>query len=178
MNADVYANSLFALSEEEGCTERVLEDLSEAAKLIFQNEGYAELLSSPVVELSERLALIDEAFKEAHIYVVNLLKLLCEKRSIKLSEKCAENFEKLYNRKNNIEKVTVITAVPLTDSLREKLIKKLSEESGKKIILEEKTDKSILGGIIVQTENSQTDASVRARLDKLKNVLASSGNMD
>jgi len=178
MNANVYANSLFSLSEEDGCSEKVLSDLLLASDIINQEEGYINLLSSPVIELKERLALIDEAFKDMHIYVVNLLKLLCEKRSVKLFGKCARDFEALFNKKNNIEKISVITAVPLTDSLREKLIKKLAEERGKKIILEESVDKGIIGGIIVRTENSQTDASVLTRLEAIKAQLVSSGNMD
>jgi len=178
MNANVYANSLFSLSEEDGCSEKVLSDILLASDLIRENADYVNLLSSPVIELKERLGLIDEAFKDMHIYVVNLLKLLCEKRSVKLFDKCAKDFEELFNKKNNIEKISVITAVPLTDTLREKLIKKLTGERGKRIILEEKVDKSILGGIIVRTENSQEDASVRGRLEALKKHLATSGNKD
>ena len=81
--------------------------------------------------------------------------------------------KKLYNKKNNIENVTAITAVELSDELKAKLISKLEKESGKKIQLETKVDKEILGGIILRTENSQTDASVRARLDAIKAQLSS-----
>ena len=70
-------------------------------------------------------------------------------------------------------KSAAITAVPLSDELREKLIKKLEKDTGKTIALEQRVDKSILGGIILRTENSQTDASVRARLDAIRTELTS-----
>ena len=178
MTASVYANSLFSLCEEENCEEMVLSDLKEAVKLFNENEGYDKLLSTPTVELKERLSLIDEAFGSFHVYVLNLIKVLCEKRSAGLLVECAENFEKLYNKKNGIEKITVITAVKLSEKLSEKLYNKLSENGNKKIILEEKVDKTILGGIVVRTENSQTDASVRKRLETIKTQLVSSGNID
>ena len=52
-------------------------------------------------------------------------------------------------------------------------LSKLEKEWGKKIKLELKVDKSILGGIILRTENSQTDASVRSRLDSIRSQIAS-----
>ena len=178
MTGNIYANSLFSLCEEENCEEKVLSDLKEAAKLFTENEGYDKLLSSPTIELTERLSLVDAAFGSFHVYVLNLIKVLCEKRSAGLLVECAENFEKLYNKKNGIEKITVITAVKLSEKLSEKLYNKLSENGNKKIILEEKVDKTILGGIVVRTENSQTDASVRKRLETIKTQLVSSGNID
>ena len=57
--------------------------------------------------------------------------------------------------------------------LKEKLIKKLEKDTGKTIALELRVDKSILGGIILRTENSQTDASVRARLEGIRAELSS-----
>lgn len=177
-STDIYANSLFSLCEEENCEKEVLSDMLMAAKLFEENEGYDKLLSSPSVELSERLLLVEEAFGSMHIYVKNLIKILCEKRNVRIFKECAQRYEKLYNKKNGIEKITVITATPLTENMREKLLNKLSESGEKKIILEEKVDKSILGGIIVRTENSQTDASVRARLEAVKAQLVSSANMD
>ena len=48
------------------------------------------------------------------------------------------------------------------------MLELLERETGKKVIPDYKTDKSILGGIIIRTENSQTDASVLSRLEAIK----------
>ena len=74
---------------------------------------------------------------------------------------------------NNIEKVTVITAQELGEAMKEKLLSKLEKEYAKKIVPEYKVDADIIGGIIIRTENSQTDASVRSRLDAIKAQLSS-----
>lgn len=164
----VYASSLFSLAQDENKLDLIMEELKELSSVFSQNDEYCKLLDSPVIALSERLLLIDEAFSDADKYIVNFLKILCEKKCIHLFPACAKHFEKLYNKANNIEKVTVITAVPLSDSLKEKLISKLEKEYSKKIVPEYKVQQEILGGIIIRTENSQTDASVRARLDAIK----------
>lgn len=168
-----YAASLFSLAEEENLTDIVMEQLSQINGVILESKEYALLLDSPTIPLEQRIKLIDEAFSSFHEYVSNFLKILCEKKCVYIFSECVKHYEKLFNKKNNIENVTVITAVPLSEELRNKLTAKLEKESGKKIHLDLKVDKSILGGIILRTENSQTDASVRARLDAIKAQLES-----
>lgn len=170
----VYAKALFALCEEEEKADAVMDELREISSLMRQNSDYAILLDSPTVSLQERLSLIDAAFNGAEEYVINFIKILCEKKCVHLFTNCVKQYEKLYNKERNIENVTVITAAELSDSLCKKLTDKLEKESGKKIILDLKVDKSLLGGIVLRTQNSQTDASIRSRLDAVRKVLASS----
>lgn len=169
----VYSASLFSLADEENSLPEIMEELLSLRSVFLENTDYAPLLDSPTVSLSSRLSLIDEAFGDTSEYVRNFIKILCEKKCTHLFPDCVKNFEKLYNKKYNIENVTVITAAPISEALRERLCKKLSDDLGKKVILNLKVDESILGGLIVRTENSQTDASVRARLDALKTQLSS-----
>lgn len=171
--AVTYAHSLFSLAEEENKEQEIFEELTELEGIFAENPEYTVLLDSPTVNVSERCNLIDEAFSACGEYVKNFLKILCEKKYIHIFSDCVREYEKQYNRKRGIEKVTAITAVPLSDELREKLIKKLEKDTGKTISLEPRVDKSILGGIILRTENSQTDASVRARLDGIRAELSS-----
>ncbi|MBE7055266.1 MAG: ATP synthase F1 subunit delta [Ruminococcaceae bacterium] len=168
-----YAASLFALAEEENIVDDVMDQLREIDSVIKENREYASLLDSPTLSLEQRTKLIDEAFSSFHEYVSNFLKILCEKKCVYIFPECVKHYEKLFNKKNNIENVTVITAMPLSEELCSKLTSKLEKESGKKVCLDLKVDKSILGGIILRTENSQTDASVRARLDAIKMQLES-----
>lgn len=164
----IYANSLFSLADGEDKLESVLEALEFVKSVLEDNPEYPSVLDAPMIKLEERLSLIDSAFCTVDEYVVNFLKLLCEKKNVHTFADCFKQFVKLYNKKNNIEKITVITAVPLSDSLKPKLMEKLERETGKKVIPEYRTDKSILGGIIIRTENSQTDASVLSRLEAIK----------
>lgn len=168
-----YALSFFALCVEENLTETVMEDIKTVLEVFTENKEYSSLLDSPVVPLEERLSLIDEAFEVLHEYVRNFIKILCEKKNTYMFTSCAKEFEKLYNKHNNIEKITVVTAVSMDESLIKKLKEKLETKMGKNIILQQKVDPSIIGGIVLRTENSQTDASVRARLEKIRTELSS-----
>lgn len=164
----VYASSLFSLALDENKIDIIMEELNELSAVFSENPEYLSLLDSPIVNLTERLELIDKAVSDADEYVVNFIKILCEKKCAHLFPACAKHFEKLYYKEKNIEKVTVITAVELNDALKEKLITKLEDEYKKTILPEYKVQEEILGGIIIRTENSQTDASVRSRLEAIK----------
>lgn len=168
-----YAHSLFSLAEDEGLTEKIYEELRSLSEIFSENKEYIALLDSPSIPVAKRFELIDEAFETYMEYVTNLIKILCEKRRVFLFTDCIKEYEKLYNEKLGIKRVTAITATPLSEKLKKKLIDKLEKEWGKKIDLTEKVDESILGGIILRTDNSQTDASVRTRLDLIKSQIAS-----
>ncbi len=171
--AVTYSHSLFSLAEEESIEKEIFGELTEIAEIFKENPDYTVLLDSPTINTSERCLLVDNAFGECSEYVKNFLKILCEKKYIHIFSDCVKEYEKQYNKKLGIEKITAITAVPLSDELTEKLIKKLEKDTGKEISLELKVDSSILGGIILRTENSQTDASVRARLEGIRAELSS-----
>lgn len=168
-----YAHSLFSLAEDESLVEEIYAELVKLGEIFCENPDYAILLDSPTLPVSQRFELIDEAFASCMVYVVNFLKILCEKKCAHLFCDCVNEYERLYNNKLGIKNVTAITAVPISEKLKAKLIQKLEKEWGKKINLELKVDKSIIGGIVLRTENSQTDASVRARLDSIRTQIAS-----
>ena len=60
------------------------------------------------------------------------------------------NIKELYEKHNNIIEVTAVTAMPLSERLRDKLVAKLEAVSGAKIVLVEKVDKSLMGGIVLR----------------------------
>ena len=74
----------------------------------------------------------------------------------------------MYNDKLGLLEVTAVTAQPMTEELRKRLTDKLSKTTGRRIVLTEQVDKSIIGGIVVRYGNTELDSSVKTRLDKLK----------
>ena len=58
----------------------IMEELKELSSVFSENADYCNLLDSPIVSLTERLSLIDAAFSDADEYIVNFIKILCEKK--------------------------------------------------------------------------------------------------
>ena len=72
-------------------------------QLFRENPDYVKLLSEPSIPKEERTKLLDTAFgTEAERYLVNFLKLLCERGILGEYSGCCEEFTRRYNMAHNI----------------------------------------------------------------------------
>lgn len=132
-----YGTSLYELAAEEGLTERILAELDVAVNAM-QEPGYLRLLMTPSIPKKERCVLLDQAFAQAHPYLVNFLKILCEAGILPELPACARAYRDRYNQDHNILEVTAVSAVALDESARSRLQEKLQRVTGKTITLTEK----------------------------------------
>ena len=171
--ARMYGGSLYDLAAEEGLETRILDELDEAAKLIRDDPEYLRLLSTPSIPKKERCALLDEAFRgQVHLYVLNFLKILCEKGTLRELPGCARAYRIRYNAAHGILEATAITAIAMTATQTEQLRQKLETITGKKIDLATKIDPSVLGGIRLDIEGTELDGTVQNRLATLRRNIA------
>ena len=85
-----YAEALFSLAAEENSVAEYLDALLTVKELVAENPDYIELLASPAIPMSERLAAIDEAFDgRMPEYVVSFIRLLCENGRIRTNYRSA-----------------------------------------------------------------------------------------
>ena len=82
-----------------------------------------------------------------------------------------DDFVRLAEAEKGIGRITVYTAVTLLDDERLKLKESLLVKSGLKVVLEEKIDKSIYGGMIVVMHNEIIDGSIRHGLEQVEDKL-------
>ena len=171
--ARMYGGSLYDLAAEEGLETRVLDELDEAAKLIRDDPEYLRLLSTPSIPKKERCGLLDEALRgQVHLYLLNFLKILCEKGTLRELSGCARAYRIRYNQAHGILEATAISAVPLTEQQRAALHAKLESLTGKTIDLKTKVDAKVLGGIRLDIEGTELDGTVQNRLISLRRDIA------
>lgn len=173
MTGDVgklYAQALFELSIEQENSKEVYGDINQCRKVFDDNTDLSKLLSSPIIEREEKQKVIDRIFGTEGI-VRDFICLVTDKNRINYFGKITDNFNELYYAHNNIAEMTVITSIPLKPQMKEKLLKKLEEKSGKTVMLKEEVDPSIIGGIILRMGNSQIDSSVKGRLEAIASSL-------
>ncbi len=166
-----YAEALLSLTDELGSTETAKEDIIACRDALTKNPEYISLSDNPALSVPEKLSLIDEAFSSVDISVKNLLKILCEKHTVHLFPKIASEYISLYNDSRGISEAEVISAVMLSERQIDALKKKLEAMTGKKIIVKNKIDKSVLGGIKLRFEGRQLDGSVRSRFEAIEKAL-------
>ncbi|MBQ8003169.1 MAG: ATP synthase F1 subunit delta [Clostridia bacterium] len=168
----LYSSSLYDVASEEHCEKEVYECLSEIKRILSENGEYAAIVSSASIPSVEREKLIDEAFGAfVHPFVLNFMKLLAQKRLFYIFEDVAKEYEKTYFKNNNIEHASITTAIELDDEKKKSIVERIEKTMGKKIIPSFLVDASILGGIVIETENSNIDASVTGALGSIKRFL-------
>lgn len=164
-----YAEALFELCKERENLDEVHSELSWLSEVFEKNEDLLKFLYAPTVETSDKKNVLKNVFEgELSKTAFDFLCVVVDKKRIKYLAKIIESFNALYNEEKNILEVTAITTIPLSESLREKLIKKLENVSQKTIVLTEKIDKSIIGGIVLEYRNTQIQGSIKHKLDELR----------
>ena len=145
--ANRYAEALFQLSEEENISKEIYSELHDVVQLVKENKDLDNVFKSPLVAKNEKIDLIEALFNEKiNNNLKNFLKILVEKGRISSLQSIELTFKELEET--------------------------LSKKYNKNITLENKVDKSILGGVLVRLGNIQIDGSVKTRLDNIKDQLS------
>ena len=130
-------------------------------------------MKSPLVSKNEKIQLIDTLFAgKIDNDLKNFFKILVEKGRITSVEGIEATYKELLNEKNNILEGYVISAVPMDNEKIKELETELSKKYNKNVTLENKVDKSVLGGVLVRLGNTEIDGTIKTRLDGLKNQLS------
>lgn len=171
--AKLYGGSLYDLIAGEPTqldqTGALLEELDLVVGCLRQEPDYLRLLSTPGIPKRERCALLDEAFGgQVHPYLVNFLKILCEKGALRELPACARAYRSRYNQAHGILEVTATAAAALSAENEQALRQKLAAMTGKTIDLAVRVDPTLLGGIRLDLGGVQLDGTVRHRLDALR----------
>ena len=167
----VYGQALYDLAQEECLTELILQQLQVVKSCLEAEPQYPELLSSAALSKIERCRLLDESMGSLHPYLLNFLKILTEKGYIRRFPDCHRTYQQCYYRDNNMLPVTAVTAITLSAEQSQRLQDKLSSITGKTVLLSNKVDARLLGGIRLDYGGKQVDDTISHRLDSVRQLL-------
>ena len=170
-DAKSYGDALFMLADELKQTEEIKDDLDILCKTIKENPDYLKLLNTAALSRNERVGLADEALKGLNKNLVSLMKILVERRIAYLIFKIRDAYMSAYDISRGIERVEAITFMPLTELQLNKLKDKLTNITGKQIIIKNTIDPSILGGMKLRYLGIQIDGSIKTKLDSFEQSL-------
>ena len=167
-----YGDGLYLLAEEENLSREFLEQLLSLKSLFREQPDFVRLLGNMSLSKEERVKIIDSVLRgQVHPYVLNFLKILCERGALNEYEGCLAAFKTLYNQAHGIVEATVTTAVPLDDEQRARLSKKLSKMTEKLVVLNEKVDESLIGGVLLEMNGQRYDNTLKNRLKSIHSAM-------
>ena len=104
--------------------------------------------------------------------VVNFLRLLAEKGRAGELPEIVDELDTLVAAEERILDVELTTATELTDQEFGRILGRIESASGRKVQASRKVDPDLIGGIVLQAGSMRLDASVRGRLERLRQTLA------
>ncbi len=167
MNGDIvaqrYAKALFALGQQEGMAklEQYGENLSALEGVLEDSPELVRLFHIPVISVAEKQKVLSQVLDKLDVdpMIKNFCSLLAEKERLHLFEENAEAYGKL------------LTAVSLSKEQQAGILARLEKQTSKQIALKFEVDPSILGGVVLQVGDNVLDASLRAQLAILRDII-------
>lgn len=166
-----YARALFEVCDQKNCIPDALSQLS-VVSIILQDPKTAAFLKSSSVPEKEKADLLKKAFAQKFaLPVYQFVLLLLKRKRLFQINNIRDIFKKLSEKKEGLERVEVISAIPLEKSFLENFRPSLEKKLKNKVAFTQTTDPSILGGAIFRFGSMQIDASTKSRLAGLKQRL-------
>ncbi|MBT4277231.1 ATP synthase F1 subunit delta [Candidatus Falkowbacteria bacterium] len=116
---------------------------------------------------------IDSDKGDLEMIIKNFIKVLVKNNDLKIVDKIIDEFNDILDKKEGRAKVEVISAYKLDNEVIELLNKNISKMLDKKeIIINNKVQKDILGGLILKYNDTVIDGSLKKKLALLKQDLS------
>ena len=129
------------------------------------------VLRNPQLEPRLKADLLQELLGGADELVRNFLRLVAEKGRIGEIEEIAREFDRLIAAQERRVKVELTTAYELSDEDANDIVRQIEQSTGRTVEATRRVDPSLIGGIVLQADTLRVDASVRGRIERLRQDL-------
>jgi F-type H+-transporting ATPase subunit delta len=167
----VYAEALLAAARDAGRVDDVRAQLGEFVDAVESSDELRSLLRNPQIEPHVKRDALAAALADADPLVRNVLLLLAEKGRLGEVGEIRDELERLIARQERVLELALTTAVELSDEEAARVVGQIEQASGRKVEATRAVDPDLIGGIVIQAGSQRLDASVRGRLDQLRQEL-------
>jgi F-type H+-transporting ATPase subunit delta len=167
-----YARALFIVTEQRQETTRALEDLKGMWEVMKPGSRVGALLATPQVLLTDKRKVLGTLLDRVSRPVVLFIDLLLRKKRLGHLEQIVHEYEAIVEKREGIQRATVVSAVPLTRDESDRLHAELERRTKSKIKLTAEVDPALDGGALVRIGDQVIDRSVRTLLEQIERQLA------
>jgi F-type H+-transporting ATPase subunit delta len=149
----------------------VHEALTDFAAAVEQTPELAKVLRNPQLESSAKARILADIAGDDEPLFKNFLLLVAEKGRAGEVVEIAREFERLMAREERRLTVELTTARELSEEEASAIVAQIETAAGRKVEATRNVDPDIVGGIVLQAGEYRVDASVRGRLERLRQDL-------
>lgn len=165
-----YAKSLIGLSIERNELEKVYNDMLYLQALAKASREFIVLLKSPVVPIDKKLAVVNAltAGKIGELTTAFNKLLITKGREAYLPE-IINTFIEQYKSFKKIHTIKLTTATPVSEELRNEIVRKVKSETAfENIELSAEVKEELIGGFVLQIGDTLVDASIAFDLNAIR----------
>jgi F-type H+-transporting ATPase subunit delta len=167
----VYAEALLEAVKDAKRLDRVREEFDDFAAAVAESDELRGFLANPQVESQTKRAALQDLLADSDALFLNFVRLLADKGRIAELADVHDEWERLLAREERVLELELTTAVELSDKEAARVVKQIEEGSGRRVVATRAVDPNLIGGLVVQAGSLRLDASVRGRLEQLREEL-------
>jgi F-type H+-transporting ATPase subunit delta len=165
---------LFGAAKDADRLDQVHEALADFAAAVQQSPELRSVLRNPQLDPTAKAEILADIAGDEEPLFKNFLLVVAEKGRAGEIEEMAAEFERLIARKERRLTVELTTARELSDEEVKAIIEQIEKAAGRKVEATRTVDPDIVGGIVLTAGSHRADASVRGRLERLRQELVRS----
>jgi F-type H+-transporting ATPase subunit delta len=166
-----YGRALFEVAQGKKLLTEVENDLQLITETIGNTPSINEWLAHPAVSNAHKKAILTNHFAEIQEITKNFLFLLVDEGREGELVGIAAEYRRLAMESAGLAEAVVTTAFPMASSEKAELVRTFGPITGKKLVLVERVDSDILGGVIVQVGDRLYDGSLKTKLRRFQERL-------
>jgi F-type H+-transporting ATPase subunit delta len=172
-----YAEAAFGVALRDDQLDRWQQDLAVAAE-ILAGDRVEPIVHSPAVPLAQRLGLV-AGLLESRIEpgALRLVNLLVTRGRVSILQRVSDEFTRQLNIHRGVVMATVTSAVPLTADENAAIRSRVEAMAGSAVEIRTEVDPGLIGGLTIQVRDQLLDASIRGRLERLRDQLHAGGSL-
>jgi F-type H+-transporting ATPase subunit delta len=166
-----YAEAAFQVALADGQLDRWQADLATAAEILGRPD-VAPTVDNPAVPLASRQEIVSKLLgTRISAPALRLVSLLVERGRVNALPRLSEDYNRLLNAHRGVVEATVTSAVPLTAEETAEIRSRVEAMAGSAVELRTEVNPDLLGGLTIQVRDRLLDASIRGRLERLRDQL-------
>lgn len=167
----VYARALLEAAREGDRLARVREEFADFAAAVRESEDLRGLLRNPQIDPRSKWAILADVLEGGDPEFLNFVHLLAEKNRLAEVLEIHDEWDRLLAAEERVLEVELTTAVELSDDEAEEIVGQIERAASRKVEATRAVDPDLIGGLVLQAGSLRIDASVRGRLNDLREDL-------
>ena len=148
------------------------DELADLVRALDDVPELSALLDNPETDTRVKADVLERVLGGGDELVSNFARLVAEKGRAGELREISREFELLVAAQEQVIDVELTTARSLSDEEFGRLVGRIEQASGRRVQASRSVDPDLIGGIVLQAGSLRLDASVRGRLDRLRQQLS------